>query len=101
MLAEIDKEWEHESNRSKLERWYWNGVFGELYGSAVESRIARDFIEVPAWLDRGPEPSTVSETLFRADPTENDANASLCCLQGRECALNERGRNGLTIGTTF
>ena len=42
-------------------------LFGELYGSAVETRIARDFIEVPVWLSGGPEPSTVSETLFRAD----------------------------------
>jgi hypothetical protein len=42
------------------------GVFGELYGSAVETRIARDFMEVPVWLKGGPEPSTVSETMFRA-----------------------------------
>ena len=34
---------------------------------AVETRIARDFMEVPAWLKGGPEPSTVSETMFRAD----------------------------------
>ena len=36
--------WEHQAVREKVVRWYWNGVFGELYGSAVESRIARDFI---------------------------------------------------------
>lgn len=58
---------EHEANRVKLVRWYWNGVFGELYGSAVESRIARDFMEVPRWLQGGQEPTTVSETIFRAD----------------------------------
>ena len=34
------RRWEHEANRAKLVRWYWNGVFGELYGSAVEVRIA-------------------------------------------------------------
>jgi hypothetical protein len=67
ILADIGDAWEHEANRAKLVRWYWNGVFGELYGSAVETRIARDFIEVPVWLEGGPEPSTVSETLFRAD----------------------------------
>jgi hypothetical protein len=42
-------------------------VFGELYGSAVETRIARDFMEVSVWLKGGDEPSTVTETLFRAD----------------------------------
>lgn len=67
IIADIGDAWEHDSNRVKLQRWYWNGVFGELYGSAVESRIARDFIEVPSWLSGGLEPSTVSETIFRAD----------------------------------
>lgn len=67
ILADIGADWEHEANRAKLVRWYWNGVFGELYGSAVETRIAKDFMEVPAWLRGGPEPSTVSETMFRAD----------------------------------
>ena len=36
ILADIGDAWEHEANRAKLVRWYWNGVFGELYGSAVE-----------------------------------------------------------------
>lgn len=62
----IGDAWEHEANRAKLVQWHWNGVFGELYGSAVETRIARDFTEVPLWLKGGPEPSTVSETIFRA-----------------------------------
>ena len=38
ILADIGDAWEHEANRAKLVRWYWNGVFGELYGSA--SRLA-------------------------------------------------------------
>ena len=67
ILADIGDAWEHEKNREKLVRWYWNGVFGELYGPAVETRIARDFMEVPVWLKGGSEPSTVSETIFRAD----------------------------------
>ena len=58
ILADIGDAWEHEANRAMLVRWYWNGVFGELYGSAVETRIARDFMEVPVWLKGGPEPST-------------------------------------------
>ncbi|RVD04790.1 DUF262 domain-containing protein, partial [Mesorhizobium sp. M7A.F.Ca.ET.027.02.1.1] len=67
ILADIGDAWEHEAVRAKLVQWYWNGVFGELYGSAVDTRIARDFMEVPAWIKGGPPPSTVSETIFRAD----------------------------------
>src|SRR5690606_30448176 len=38
ILADIGESWEHDAKRTKLQRWYWNGVFGELYGSAVETR---------------------------------------------------------------
>ena len=68
ILADLGDSWEHAAKRAKLVRWYWNGVFGELYGSTTETRIAKDFIEVIDWINNdGPEPSTVSETVFRAD----------------------------------
>jgi hypothetical protein len=50
--------------RSKLVRWYWCGVFGELYGSAVETRFARDVVEVMTWIKGGTEPTTVTECNF-------------------------------------
>src|SRR5690606_7456584 len=49
ILADIGDAWENDTVRARLAQWYWNGVFGELYGSAVDTRIARDFMEVPAW----------------------------------------------------
>jgi len=67
ILADIGDAWELEANRQKLQQWYWCGVLGELYGSAVESRISRDFLEVPAWLNGGTVPATVSEASFRPD----------------------------------
>lgn len=50
--------------REKLIRWYWCGVFGELYGSAVESQFANDIPEVLRWIDGGEEPSAVSKCNF-------------------------------------
>ena len=50
--------------RQKLSRWYWCGVFGELYGSAIESRFAKDLPEVLAWVEGGPEPDTVAVANF-------------------------------------
>jgi hypothetical protein len=50
--------------RSKLVQWYWCGVFGELYGSAVESRFARDLVEIVDWINGGNEPSTVRDANF-------------------------------------
>jgi len=48
----------------KLARWFWSGVFGELYGSAVETRFSRDLPDVLAWLKGGPEPRTITEAQF-------------------------------------
>lgn len=67
ILAEIGDKAEHSGHMAKISRWFWCGIFGELYGSAIESRFAKDIAEVPAWLEGGPEPSTVKEGVFRAD----------------------------------
>jgi hypothetical protein len=53
--------------RQKIARWYWCGVFGELYGAAVETRFAKDLPQVVAWLNGGPEPDTVKEAYFNPD----------------------------------
>jgi hypothetical protein len=53
--------------RAKIERWYWCGVFGEMYGGTVESRFAKDLPDVVAWVDGGPEPTTVRDSIFSED----------------------------------
>jgi hypothetical protein len=50
--------------KRQLCRWYWSGVFGELYGGANESRFANDIQDVLAWLDGGDEPRTIRESNF-------------------------------------
>ncbi len=49
---------------AKLMRWYWCGVFGELYGSAIESRLAKDLPEVLSWIDEDSEPDTIRDANF-------------------------------------
>ena len=49
---------------NKLARWYWCGVFGELYGSATETRFARDLPDVVGWVRGGIEPMTVTDANF-------------------------------------
>ena len=48
---------------AQLERWYWCGVLGEMYGGSTESRFSRD---VEQLIDRAGEPDTVIEASFRA-----------------------------------
>lgn len=101
ILADIGDAWEHEANRALLTRWYWNGVFGELYGSTVDSRIARDFIEVPAWLTGGPEPSTVSETMFRADRLKTMRMRLSAAYKGVNALLMKTGAKDFRSGQNF
>jgi hypothetical protein len=101
IIADIGEAWEHEAIRAKLVRWYWNGVFGELYGSAVESRIARDFTEVPAWLQGGPEPSTVSETMFRADRLKTMRMRLSAAYKGVNALLMKEGAQDFRSGQEF
>jgi len=54
--------------KAKLSRWFWCGVLGELYGSATETRIARDTWELVAWIaDGGPVPTTIQDAYFQID----------------------------------
>ncbi len=66
VFAVMGREAETQSAKQKLERWYWCGVLGELYGSSTETRIARDLTQLIAWL-RGEagEPRTVDEAWFQ------------------------------------
>ena len=101
IIADIGDAWEHEANRVKLVRWYWNGVFGELYGSAVESRIARDFMEVPRWLQGGPEPSTVTEVIFRADRLKTMRMRLSAAYKGVNALLMKEGAQDFRSGQKF
>jgi hypothetical protein len=101
ILADIGDAGEHDANRAKLVRWYWNGVFGELYGSAVETRIARDFMEVPGWLTGGAEPSTVSETLFRTDRLKTMRMRLSAAYKGINALLMKEGAQDFRSGQKF
>ncbi|MFI6584818.1 DUF262 domain-containing protein [Embleya sp. NPDC050493] len=51
--------------QQKLARWYWCGVFGELYGGSTETRFSQDLPDVVEWI-RGAstEPRTVTAAQF-------------------------------------
>jgi hypothetical protein len=101
ILADIGDDWQHEANRARIMRWYWSGVFGELYGSAVETRIGKDFLEVPAWLKGGPEPDTVSETIFRADRLKTMRMRLSAAYKGVNALLMKQGAEDFRSGQKF
>lgn len=57
--------------RERLVRWFWCGILGELYGSAIETRFVRDLEQVP----RGPMVTTARthQRQCRTPPSWNRA----------------------------
>lgn len=49
---------------SKIANWYWCGVFGELYGGAIETRFAKDVVDVLNWIRGGTVPTTITDANF-------------------------------------
>ena len=101
ILADVGDAWSHEANRAKLAQWYWSGVFGELYGSTVDNRIARDFVEVPAWLKGGDLPSTVREGRFRADRLTTMRMRLSAAYKGVNALLMKEGAKDFRSGQKF
>lgn len=75
VLSQLKERWLEPRVYDRLARWFWSGVLGELYGGAVETRIANDFEELMPWLvsdidDETYElldglPRTISEAAFQ------------------------------------
>ncbi|HUW08067.1 MAG TPA: DUF262 domain-containing protein [Williamwhitmania sp.] len=65
ILAKLGNKIDNIGNKNKLMRWFWCGVFGELYGSANESRYALDIAQVVDWIENNNvEPKTIYDANF-------------------------------------
>ena len=66
VLTTLKEHWLEPVIFDKLSRWFWCGVFGELYGGAVETRIANDLEELIGWIgNTGSEPRTIFDAAFQ------------------------------------
>lgn len=68
VLAQLNERWLEPKIYEKLSRWYWCGLLGELYGGAVETRIANDYEELLVWFeDDDAVPRTVRDASFQSE----------------------------------
>ena len=72
-----------------------------MYGSAVESRFAKDILEVPAWLDGGPEPTTVSDGVLRPDRLLTMRSRLSAAYKGLQALLLREGAIDFRSGQAF
>jgi hypothetical protein len=68
VLTRLDDRWLEPRIYEKVARWFWSGVLGELYGGAVETRMANDFDELLRWFeDDDALPRTVRDANFQPE----------------------------------
>jgi hypothetical protein len=108
VLAVLGPDAETLGARQKIARWYWSGVFGELYGGTTETRFARDLPDVVAWVrGTGEEPRTVQEAQFTASRLRTLRTRGSAAYKGIYSMLLKRGAcdwrtgNGMSVENYF
>ena len=62
--VELGKDLDTALAKERLERWYWSGVFGEVYGGTTETQFALDLVEVADFIRGGAAPRLIDEANF-------------------------------------
>lgn len=92
-LTHLKERWLEPRVQDKLSRWFWCGVFGELYGSATETRIALDLQDLTSWIDNdlAPEPATVTTAGFQASRLDTLRTRTSAAYRGLYVLLQQQG----------
>ena len=90
-------------NMDKIAQWYWNGVFGEMYGGANDTRFVKDFTEVIKWVldDNQDLPDTIKVSTFRIDRLDEMRTKNSAAYKGVSALLLKNGACDLIQGFTI
>lgn len=93
VLAHLSERWLEPQIKTKLARWFWCGVLGELYGGAVETRIALDVQQLLAWVSEpsAPEPATVQAAGFNPNRLDTLRSRTSAAYRGLYVLLQREG----------
>ncbi len=83
---------------AKVAQWFWSGVLGEFYGSATETKIARDVPDLLAWLEGGPLPRTIGDTSFQASRFDTLRSRLSAAYKGFHALLMRSGCRDFVTG---
>lgn len=92
-LSHLGERWLEPRIKDKLSRWFWCGVLGELYGGAIETRIALDLQGLLAWIDdpNAPEPVTVQGAGFQPNRLDTLRSRTSAAYRGLYVLLQREG----------
>ncbi|WP_145543090.1 GmrSD restriction endonuclease domain-containing protein [Yersinia frederiksenii] len=91
-----EERWREPQIHQKLTRWFWCGVLGELYGGAVETRIANDVEELITWIEsNGDLPRTINDANFQIDRLDSLASRLSAAYKGINVLVLRDGAHDL------
>jgi hypothetical protein len=71
IMVHLEGRWLEPKIYQRLAEWYWCGVMGELYGSAIENRFANDLEDFLIWMeDESKKPRTIFDASFQPSRLE-------------------------------
>lgn len=93
VMVHLGERWLEPVIRNKIARWYWCGVMGELYGGAVETRIALDLQGLLLWIEGqdSPEPTTVIDAGFQPSRLDTLRTRTSAAYRGIYVLLQRQG----------
>lgn len=102
VLALLGDCWLEPQIYDKIARWYWCGVLGELYGGAVETRIALDIQELMEWIKGSTqEPTTIRDANFQPTRLETLRSRNSAAYKGISVLVQREGAKDFFWKTTI
>jgi hypothetical protein len=93
VMVQLGERWLEPVPYAKLAKWFWCGVFGELYGGAVETRIALDMQDLLNRINQpaAPEPTTVVDAGFQSSRLDTMRTRTSAAYRGLYVLLVREG----------
>lgn len=92
VMALLGDRWLEPKVYEKIARWLWCGILGELYGGAVETRMALDIQQLIDWIEDGKdEPSTVRDANFQPARLVNLRSRTSAAYKGINALIQREG----------
>ncbi len=104
IFAAVGDEIESANAQRKLERWFWSGNFGEVYGGPTETIMANDAQQVPRYLLGDGSLQMLDEVTFEPARLLSMRTRNTAAYKGINALLMKKGaadwRNNETISVT-
>lgn len=99
ICASLKEKIDNAEVRRNILRWYWCGVFGELYGGANETRFSQDLPDVVTWVNGGDIPRTIKDAGFTPRRLLSLQTRLSAAYKGLTALLMQRGGRDFISGT--